>query len=224
MIIACDTSSMICSVSVTDKKRTLESWESAGAQVHIEQLSPFLAAALELVSGEAGKLDALAIAIGPGSFNGLRIGLATMKALALARNLPLIPVFSTDALALGMAEGASGRGRAMIFSHRNFVHHVDYEFDGRRSKRVSDFQYDGFDDLFDEKVDFYFGAPERGLKTWLDSGTNHRIATHFRHIDPKAHYVGLQAAEFTEAIPDLDMLEPFYNAHYEAKKWVPPEF
>lgn len=69
---------------------------------HTRELMPAIAAQLERAGLGYGDLDGVAVGIGPGTFTGLRIGLATARALAQAQDLELWPVSSLAALAAGM--------------------------------------------------------------------------------------------------------------------------
>jgi tRNA threonylcarbamoyladenosine biosynthesis protein TsaB len=83
---------------------------------HARELMPAVAAVMERAGLGYGDLDAVAVGVGPGAFTGLRIGIATARALASANGLPLKPVSSLAALAAGIeAEAeADGQPRALL--------------------------------------------------------------------------------------------------------------
>jgi tRNA threonylcarbamoyladenosine biosynthesis protein TsaB len=79
---------------------------------HASRLLPLAERALQQAGVGWGELDRIAVGVGPGGFTGLRIGIATARALAQARDLPLVPVSSLAALAAGAqdARAASAHG------------------------------------------------------------------------------------------------------------------
>jgi tRNA threonylcarbamoyladenosine biosynthesis protein TsaB len=78
------------------------------APAHAGQLMPAVADVMERAGVEWGQLRAIAVGVGPGSFTGLRIGIATARALAVASGLELRPVSSLAALAGGIEEAEPG--------------------------------------------------------------------------------------------------------------------
>jgi tRNA threonylcarbamoyladenosine biosynthesis protein TsaB len=69
-------------------------------------------------AGGWGSVERLAVGVGPGSFTGLRVGIATAKALAMSRGLPLSGVGTLDALARGLGETAGERDRLVVLDAR----------------------------------------------------------------------------------------------------------
>jgi tRNA threonylcarbamoyladenosine biosynthesis protein TsaB len=76
---------------------------------HVTRLLPMIADVLERASGGWEEVDRIAVGVGPGTFTGLRIGVATARALASARDLPLVGVSSLHALAAGATQAAAAR-------------------------------------------------------------------------------------------------------------------
>jgi tRNA threonylcarbamoyladenosine biosynthesis protein TsaB len=76
-----------------------------GPPAHARELLPAVAEAMRRADTEIDDLAAIAVGVGPGSFTGLRIGIATARALAGAAGLPIRPVLSLAALAAAIEEG-----------------------------------------------------------------------------------------------------------------------
>jgi tRNA threonylcarbamoyladenosine biosynthesis protein TsaB len=74
----------------------------AGSPAHASELMPAVAEVMDASGLDWGELRAIAVGVGPGAFTGLRIGIATARALGAAAGLPLRPVSSLAALAAGI--------------------------------------------------------------------------------------------------------------------------
>jgi tRNA threonylcarbamoyladenosine biosynthesis protein TsaB len=109
-LLALDTSTMTASAAVLidDAPVADEAVDTSGG-ASSEALMPLVARVLERAGVAPRDLDAVAVGAGPGSFTGLRIGMATAKGIAFAAGVPLWAVSSLAALALGaVRRGATG--------------------------------------------------------------------------------------------------------------------
>lgn len=98
-ILAVDTATLVSSVAIATSDTLVAELTIQTRKTHSERLMPHIASLLEMAEIAQTSLKAVAVSIGPGSFTGLRIGLATAKALTYALNIPLIGVPTLAALA-----------------------------------------------------------------------------------------------------------------------------
>ena len=92
LILCLETSSVNCSVSLFENEDLRASMEMGETYMHSEKLHVFIQDVLKKANTPIDKLDAVAVGSGPGSFTGLRIGMATAKGLCFALEIPLIGV------------------------------------------------------------------------------------------------------------------------------------
>lgn len=98
-ILAIDTATLVSSVAIATEDTLVAELTVQTRKTHSERLMPYIASLLTMAETEKKDLKAVAVSIGPGSFTGLRIGLATAKAIAYALKIPLIGVPTLTALA-----------------------------------------------------------------------------------------------------------------------------
>ena len=117
-ILAFDTCLTACSVAVMDGEQVLSSRAEPMARGHQERLAPLV----QELMGQAGlgfdQLDRIGVTVGPGSFTGLRVGLAFAKGLSAALDRPAIGIGLLEAL----AEGLPGRVAAVLDAKRDQVY------------------------------------------------------------------------------------------------------
>ena len=109
LILALDTTTRAGSVAVARSGEVLCEITGDPSRTHGQRLPADLMRALEQARVGVEDLDLLAVAAGPGSFTGLRVGIATMQGLAMARGLRVVPVSTLAALAHAAARGRDGR-------------------------------------------------------------------------------------------------------------------
>ncbi|MDD5439103.1 MAG: tRNA (adenosine(37)-N6)-threonylcarbamoyltransferase complex dimerization subunit type 1 TsaB [Candidatus Omnitrophica bacterium] len=111
--------------------------EDAGLS-HMERLIPTIATVLEEARVPFKKLDGIAVGIGPGSFTGLRIGVATAKGLSLASGIPVVGVPTLDSIAYNYVT-REGYAMPVLDARKDRVYAALYRSDGVKLKRMSDY-------------------------------------------------------------------------------------
>lgn len=101
-ILALDSSSLVASVAIMEEEQTIAEYTVNYKKTHSQTLLPMLDEIVKMTEMDLNTIDAIAIAGGPGSFTGLRIGSATAKGLGLALGKPLIHVPTLEGLACNL--------------------------------------------------------------------------------------------------------------------------
>lgn len=126
-ILGLDSSGLVASVSIVEDDNMLAEYTVNYKKTHSQTLLPMLDEIAKIIELDLETLDAIAIAGGPGSFTGLRIGSATAKGLGLALDKPLIQIPTVDGLAYNLY-GARDLVCPLMDARRNQTYTGLYEF------------------------------------------------------------------------------------------------
>lgn len=126
-ILALDSSGMVASVAVAEDEKLLAEYTVNYKKTHSQTLLPMLDEIGKMIELDLNTVDAIAVAGGPGSFTGLRIGSATAKGLGLALDKPLLHIPTLEGLAYNLY-GTERLICPMMDARRNQVYTGLYEF------------------------------------------------------------------------------------------------
>ena len=126
-ILGIDSSGLVASVAIVEDDITIAEYTVNYKKTHSQTLLPMLNEITTMTEQDLATIDAIAVAAGPGSFTGLRIGSATAKGLAEALNKPIIPIQTVE----GLAYNLFGTNRIicpLMDARRNQTYTGLYEF------------------------------------------------------------------------------------------------
>lgn len=98
-ILAIDTSSKICSCAILENEELIDEINLDDGRTHSENLLPIMSELLERNKIDLKEIDLISCCVGPGSFTGIRIGVASIKAIAEVHNIKIASVTSLETLA-----------------------------------------------------------------------------------------------------------------------------
>ncbi|MCI9532945.1 MAG: tRNA (adenosine(37)-N6)-threonylcarbamoyltransferase complex dimerization subunit type 1 TsaB [Lachnospiraceae bacterium] len=101
-VLGIDSSGLVASVAIVEEGNLLAEYTVNYKKTHSQTLLPMLDAVVSMLGMDLEGIDAIAVAGGPGSFTGLRIGSATAKGLGLALQKPLVRIPTVDGLAYNL--------------------------------------------------------------------------------------------------------------------------
>lgn len=127
-ILALDSSGLVATVAILEDEQTIAEYTVNYKKTHSQTLLPMLDEIVKMTEFDLKTIDAIAVAGGPGSFTGLRIGSATAKGLGLALDKPLIHIPTVDGMAYNLF-GNTGLICPIMDARRNQVYTGLYRFE-----------------------------------------------------------------------------------------------
>lgn len=134
ILLALDTATPSCSVALVENNQVMGELFRGDGETHSRHLMTMVDAVLKKCRVALTHVDALAVTRGPGSFTGIRIGMATAKGLSAAMGIPLVGVSSLDALAMQVSRSA-GLRCCLIDARKQEVYCGFYRSDGQGAIR-----------------------------------------------------------------------------------------
>jgi tRNA threonylcarbamoyl adenosine modification protein YeaZ len=147
-ILGLDSSGLVASVAVVEDENLLGEYTVNYKKTHSQTLLPMLDEVAKMIELDLTTIDAIAIAGGPGSFTGLRIGSATAKGLGLALDKPIINIPTVDALAYNLA-GHHNVVCPLMDARRNQTYTGLYRFRGNDMEVIKEQCAVGIEEISD---------------------------------------------------------------------------
>lgn len=134
-ILAIDSTAIVASVALCDDEKLVALYTVNNGNTHSETLLPMVESALSVSKLTVDDIGLFAVSEGPGSFTGVRIGVATVKGLAFGREVPCVGVSTLEALAYNL-KGSKGIICPVMNARRNQVYNALFRFEGERLVRL----------------------------------------------------------------------------------------
>ncbi len=145
-ILGMDSSGLVASVAVVEDDILVAEYTVNHKKTHSQTLLPMLDEVVRMTELDLESIDAIAVAAGPGSFTGLRIGASTVKALGFALDKPVVSVPTCHGLAYNMW-GTDDAVCPILDARRNQVYTGVYEFVDGKLQVIKDQDAMGIDEL-----------------------------------------------------------------------------
>jgi tRNA threonylcarbamoyladenosine biosynthesis protein TsaB len=237
LILCMETATEVCSVALFRDEELLGIKESAARNVHSAMLTTFIDELIQSSGTGYGDLDAVAVSMGPGSYTGLRIGVATAKGLCYALDKPLLAIPTLRAMAEGMnyelkinphgtadeiqngTLTSAGLVCPMIDARRMEVYCAVYDRENRERREVRADVIDeySFQEFLSDHMVVFGGEGAEKCKPSLGNHPNARFIDGFRAT--ARFMISLAAEKFRQGrFENLAYFEPFYLKDFVAGK------
>lgn len=145
-ILAVDSSGLVASVAVLEDDNLIAEYTVNYKKTHSQTLLPMLDEIVRMTDTDLESVDAIAVAKGPGSFTGLRIGSATVKGLGFALKKPVIGIPTVEGLAMNLY-GTDALICPLMDARRNQVYTGIYRFEKGKLEVVKEQVAVGIEDI-----------------------------------------------------------------------------
>lgn len=232
MILAIDTATTVCSVALSDQGNLISLRETSDKNAHSAMLTLLISELMSSAGISLSSLDAVAVSAGPGSYTGLRIGVATAKGLCYSLSKPMIAIPTLQAMANGMLltappqipspEGEVAINRLfcpMIDARRMEVFCALYDSSGKETRKVQADIIDenSFRKELEENRIIFAGEGAEKCKPFLEHHKNSLFLDNFTHS--AKYMIGLAEDKHrTGDYENLAYFEPFYLKEFVAGK------
>lgn len=220
-ILTLETATKVCSVSIFENDQLIDYVEEHGSYSHAENLAQFVDQLLSRNNITYSQLEAIAISKGPGSYTGLRIGVAFAKGLCFAQNIPLISINSLESLACGAIQEIEQKEFlvcSMIDARRMEVYAAIYNQDLEPIRKIGA-------DVVNEQT--YMTFLDKNMVYFIGDGAEkcrdqirHENARFEKSIHLSSKYLGEMAYNkfLSKSFEDLAYFEPLYLKEFLAIK------
>jgi tRNA threonylcarbamoyladenosine biosynthesis protein TsaB len=134
-ILSLDTTAEVCTAAICEDKRLIAEMTVNTGNTHSQTLLPVVEQLLKISETSFDDIDCYACSTGPGSFTGVRIGVATVKGIAYGKNKPCISVSTLEALAYNLI-GFDGIICPVMNARRNQVYNALFECKNSKLTRL----------------------------------------------------------------------------------------
>ncbi|MDL2208452.1 tRNA (adenosine(37)-N6)-threonylcarbamoyltransferase complex dimerization subunit type 1 TsaB [Parabacteroides sp. OttesenSCG-928-O15] len=220
MILHIETSTQVCSVALSHEGQLLFEKVSFEGPSHAALAGSFAEEALQEMKRQQGRLEAVAVSSGPGSYTGLRIGVSLAKGLCFGYDVPLIAVPTLDILAYtAIHRHAADSGAlycAMLDARRMEVYSALYDakLSPVETVKAEIITAESYADYLEKTEVCFFGNGATKCQEIITSPK----AVFLDGIDPLAvHMIPLAEKAFAEKrFVDVAYFEPFYLKEFQA--------
>ena len=230
LLLCIETATSVCSVALAGDGALLSLKETSDKYPHSAVITLFIAGVLESAGVEPHALDGIAVSKGPGSYTGLRIGVATAKGLCYSLDKPLIAISTLQSMAAGMRDirDATGDDRTgllfcpMIDARRMEVYSALFDETGKevREALAEILDEKSFREYLQKQKVLFAGDGTGKCRALLEKNPN---ALFLEDFYPSAKSMCRLAEErfLSGEFEDLAYFEPFYLKDFIAgKPWV----